>query len=308
MTDQSVSQKRNIGHRILHSAIVKIIIGFLLVAGVASIYQLILEDVLESSSLQSDHKDLIVGIGVAIISIAIYILLYKIYESRKITELSSRRLIRNLSLGLLLGFGLQTLTIAVIYISGSYEILAFNSFAFLFPSLTMAITASVFEEILFRGILFRLIEEKLGSYLALVISAIVFGGLHYFNPNSSFLAAAGLAIQAGVLLGAVYIYSKNLWLPIALHFAWNFTQSGIYGASTSGNEISKSLITSRIDGSTLITGASFGPEGSIQATLFCLSAAIIILIICKKQNKIVPPSWVKKGEYQNIIPDIGKSP
>ncbi len=296
MTDQSLSQKRSIGQRILHSTLVKIFIGFLLVAGAAAIYQAVLEKALESSSLQNNHKDLIVGIGVAIISLLMYILLYKIYENRKITELSSRRLIRNLSLGLLLGFGLQTLTIAVIYISGSYEILAINSFAFIFPSLTMAITASVFEEILFRGIIFRLIEEKLGSYLALVISAIIFGGLHYFNPNSSFLAAAGLAIQAGVLLGAVYIYSKNLWLPIALHFAWNFTQSGIYGASTSGNEISKSLITSRIDGSTLITGGSFGPEGSIQATLFCLSAAIIILIICKKQNKIVQPSWVRKDE------------
>jgi len=157
----------------------------------------------------------------------------------------------------------------------------------------MAVTAAIFEEILLRGIFFRLIEEKLGSYIALLISALIFGALHLANPNSSMIAALGIAIQAGLLLGASYIYSKNLWFPIAIHFAWNFTQSGIFGASTSGNSISKSLLTSKIDGVKLITGGQFGPEGSIQATLFCLTATIILMILIHKQNKIIKPYWKK---------------
>jgi len=155
----------------------------------------------------------------------------------------------------------------------------------------MAFTAAISEEILIRGILFRHLEEKLGSYIALAISALIFGALHLANPNSSLVAGIGIALQAGVLLGAAFIYSKNLWFPIALHFAWNFTQSGIFGARTSGNEMSKSFLTTKIEGSEIITGGEFGPEGSIQATLFCLIAAITLMALNVKQNKIVAPYW-----------------
>src|SRR5690606_38179680 len=111
------------------------------------------------------------------------------------------------------------------------------------PPLTMAFTSAIFEEILLRGIIFRILEEKLGSYIALFISALIFGALHLANPNSSITAAVGLAIQAGLLLGAAYIYTRNLWFPIAIHFAWNFTQSAVFGANVSGGSISKTLIT-----------------------------------------------------------------
>jgi len=212
MTDQSQSNKITLGQRILHSVLLRILAGFLVVAGMVIVIQSLLGNAFESSSMNKEFKDLIEGIAVAIVSITCYTVLYQVFEKRKISELSSHRLIRNLSLGLLLGCGLQSLTIAVIYFSGSYEVLAINNFGFLLPSLTMAITSAIFEEILFRGILYRLIEEKLGSYLALAISALIFGGLHLMNPNSSMIAAAGLAIQAGLLLGAVYIFSRNLWL------------------------------------------------------------------------------------------------
>lgn len=89
------------------------------------------------------------------------------------------------------------------------------------------------------------------------------------------------------------MYSRNLWFPIALHFAWNFTQSGIYGAITSGNEKTSSLIVSKIQGSAWITGGEFGPEGSIQALLFCLIATIIVLALSQKENKIIKPYWKK---------------
>ena len=76
----------------------------------------------------------------------------------------------------------------------------------------MGITSAIIEETLLRGIIFRIPEEKLGSYISLLISAIIFGALHLSNPNSSLSAAIGLAIQAGLLLGAAFIYSRNLFL------------------------------------------------------------------------------------------------
>lgn len=293
MNKNKMDHKKKLGQRILHFSFTKILIGIIVCVGVVALGQEGLKNIFEFSALGQEYKNLIIGIIVAILAIASYTVLYKFYEKRKITELSVKGLSKNLFWGLVLGVLLQSLTIFVIYLNGGFSVISVNSFIFLIPSLTMAFTSAIFEEILLRGIIFRLIEEKLGSYIALAISALIFGALHLANPNSSIVAALGIAIQAGLLLGAAYIYSKNLWFPIALHFAWNFTQSGIFGASTSGHAISKSLLTTKIEGAELITGGQFGPEGSIQATLFCLIATIILLILSHRQNKIIKPYWTK---------------
>jgi membrane protease YdiL (CAAX protease family) len=174
-----------------------------------------------------------------------------------------------------------------------FSVISVNRFVFVLPALGISFGAAILEEILFRGIIFRITEEKLGSYFALAISAIIFGAAHLANPNSTPVAAIGIAVQAGLLLGAAYIYSKNLWFPIAIHFAWDFTQVGIFGAVTSGNTLNESLLTTKIEGPALISGGAFGPEGSIQATLFCLIAAIILMLINHRQHKILKPFWAK---------------
>ena len=100
-----------------------------------------------------------------------------------------------------------------------------------------------------------------------------------------------VGIEAGFLMGTAYIYARNLWFPIAIHFAWNFMQSGIFGAITSGNEKTSGLLTTKLAGSQLITGGEFGPEATIQAIIFCVLAAIILLQLSK--NKIIRPYWEK---------------
>ncbi|MEO8150998.1 MAG: CPBP family intramembrane glutamic endopeptidase [Bacteroidia bacterium] len=297
-----MDNNKSLGKRILNTSLTKIIVGLVACVGIVSILQIGIKELLNRSPLNKDYQNLIGGAIVAVIVLVIYTTLYRFYEKRKITELSGNNLAQNLLTGILLGAVLQSLTILVIYLNNGFEIISVNSFLYILPSLTMAFTAAIFEEVLFRGIIFRIAEEKLGSYMALGISAIIFGAIHLANPNSSFIAAAGLAIQAGLLLGAAYIYSKNLWFPIALHFAWNFTQSGIFGAATSGNAISKSLITSKISGSEIITGGQFGPEGSVQATLFCLIATIILMFLNHRQNKIVKPYWMMNPDISVALP------
>ena len=56
-------------------------------------------------------------------------------------------------------------------------------------------------------------------------------------------------------------------------------QSGIFGAITSGNEKTTSLLVSKIEGVELITGGQFGPEGTIQAFVFCLTAGLILMVL-----------------------------
>jgi len=283
--------KKTLGQKIFHFPLTKIIIGFIVVALVVGFGQLLFQKLLDLTNIDSDIKNLLNGITTAILAIFSYSILYKFYEKREIKEISIKSFSKNIILGILIGVLLQSLTILVIYLKGGYSILSVNPILFIIPPLAMAISSAIFEEVLFRGIIFRIIEEKLGSYIALIISAIIFGAVHLSNPNSSLSAGIGLAIQAGLLLGAAYIYSRNLWFPIAIHFAWNFAQSAIFGANVSGSAISKTLITSKIEGAEWFTGGQFGPEGSIQATVFCLIAAIILLFLSHKKGNIIKPYW-----------------
>ncbi len=278
----------SIGKKILHFPLTKIIAGLVVCVGLVTLTQEMIRPVLVSSDLPVGLRRLILNAVVSLVALGAYWLLYRFYEKRRITELSFKRLGRNVGMGLLLGFVLQSLTILVIYLAGGYAVLDINPVHFLIVPFAAGLYAGIVEEVLFRGILFRIMEEKTGSYLALGISALIFGGLHLANPNSSIFMALAIAIQAGLLLGAAYILTRNLWFPIAIHFAWNFTQSGIYGASTSGTTTTYTLLSSQIEAHPLITGGAFGPEGSLQATAFCLVATIGLLIMSHRRNQIIP--------------------
>jgi membrane protease YdiL (CAAX protease family) len=278
--------------KIFNFPITKMILALITFMAFVIIGQQVAAKLLGLTVLDKDYRNLLKGIFVSALAVTSYIIFFKNYEKRSVTEFASKGLAKNLILGTLIGFILQSLTILVIYISGGFSIIAINPVSFILIPLTVAFTIAIIEEVLVRGIVFRIIEEKLGTYIALSISAIIFGGLHMANPGSTLLSGLCVTI-AGFLLGGAFVYSRNLWFPIALHFAWNFTQSGIFGAITSGNEKTNSLIVSKIQGSTLITGAEFGPEGSIQATLFCLIATIVLLALSQRENKIIKPYWKK---------------
>ncbi|MEP6929080.1 MAG: type II CAAX endopeptidase family protein [Flavobacterium sp.] len=277
--------------KIFNSPITKIILSLLVCIIFVNIGQEITKRLLGLTSLDKNYRNLIKGIIVSILAITSYTLFFKYYEKRKITELSSNKLARNLIVGTLIGIVLQSLTILVMYVNANFSVLSVNPVSFIIIPLTIAFTVAIFEEILIRGIVFRIIEEKLGSYYALFISAALFGALHLPNEGSTFLSALSVAIEAGLLLGAAFIYSRNLWFPIALHFAWNFMQSGIFGAITSGNQKTNSLLVTKIQGPEIITGGQFGPEGSIQAMVFCVIATVILLFLCHKENKMILPYW-----------------
>lgn len=279
--------------KIFNFPLTKIILALIVTMALVIIGQQIIGKLLGLTTLDRNYRNLIKGILVSVLALTGYILFFKYYEKRKVTELATNGLAKNLSIGILIGVVLQSLTILVIYAIGGFNIVAINPVSFIIIPLTVAFTAAILEEILIRGILFRVLEEKLGSYIALALSAIIFGALHLSNPGATLVSALCVSIEAGILLGAAFMYSRNLWFPIAIHFAWNFMQSGIFGAITSGNEKAESLLVTKIQGSVWITGGEFGPEGSFQAIIFCSIASIILLYLCHKENKIVKPYWKK---------------
>ena len=117
-----------------------------------------------------------------------------------------------------------------------------------------------------------MINRRWNIWAALVISALIFGGLHIFNDNATLWSSIAIAIEAGSLLGAAYAYSKNIWLPIGIHWIWNYTQGNILGFPVSGEDNVTSIITPEISGPQWLTGGSFGAEAS------AISAVIGLLI------------------------------
>ena len=276
--------------RTFNSPITKIILALLTFLAVVIIGQQIAVKLLDLTSLDKDYRNLLKGLFVSASCVLSYILFFKKYDKRTVTEFEAKGLAKNLIIGASIGFILQSLTILVIYLNGSYSVISINPVSFILIPFALMFTVAIIEEILVRGIIFRIMEEKLGSYVSLTISSLLFGVLHLANPHSTLISSICIT-TAGFLMGTAFIYSRNLWMPIALHFAWNFTQSGIFGAITSGNDKTKSLLEAKIQGQEFITGGAFGPEGSIQAIAFCTIGTIIILILSRKQNKIIKPYW-----------------
>ncbi len=252
-------------------------------------------DFIRHLGLSNELKSLIAAVLASAVSLGCYYYLFKYYEKRKISELSFNRFGYHALLGLSVGFSILSLVILTMYLGKAYTIIDVHSISFLVPALALAISSAVFEEVLFRGVIFRITEEKLGSILALIISSSIFGFGHLANQNSTIFSAIAITMEAGVLLGAAYIYSRNLWLPIFIHFAWNFSEGGIYGAVISGSGLNKSLVTSKISGSELLTGGAFGPENSLQALMLGLIVGLLFLWVARKQGNIIAPFWKRKN-------------
>ena len=277
--------------RITNSPITRILLGLLVCFIAFILAQQLTGKILDLTVADKNFRNLIKGIISSAAVIGAYSYFFRKYEKRKIVEFSTKGIAKYIFIGTLIGILLQSLTILVIYLAGNIEIVAVNPISYIIIPFTVAFSVAIFEEILIRGIIFRILEEKLGSYLSLFITAIIFGALHLANPNSTLLSGLCVGIEAGFLMGAAYIYTRNLWFPIAIHFAWNFMQSGIFGAITSGNEKTAGLLTTKITGNQSITGGEFGPEATIQAIIFCALASIILLQLSK--NKVIRPYWKK---------------
>lgn len=229
--------------------------------------------------------------ALAIAGFAVYLGYAYFIEQRAVSELTLPGMSRELGIGLLIGAGLYTACELILMTLGIYRINGLNPLSYMVPAIAMALSSSVFEELLFRGVLFRSIETWFGSWAALVLSSLVFGLTHLLNPQGTIEGALFIAVEAGILLAAAFMLTRRLWLSIGFHMAWNYTQSAIFSGIVSGNDAEPGLIRSTIKGPDWLTGGSFGVESSVLALVVCTATGIVMLIMAAKRGKIVPPIW-----------------
>ncbi len=252
-----------------------------------------------SSALTSKLSGGLAPVGsalVALAALAAYASFVRVLERRPATELATQALAREGAAGVAFGALLFSATIGVIALAGGYRVEGTHSLTVLPPMLAMAISSAVGEELLLRGLVFRITQELLGTWAALALSAALFGALHLLNPNATWLAAVAIALEAGVLLGAAFQATRRLWLPIGLHAGWNFTQGGVFGVSVSGNE-AVGLLQGSLSGPTWLTGGAFGAEASVIAVLVCVLGAAPLLALAVRRG-----NWVAWRRFRRSVP------
>jgi membrane protease YdiL (CAAX protease family) len=235
------------------------------------------------------------GAIVAALFTGAYLAFVRLIERRTPTAFGLSGWAKELGAGLLIGFLIFSAIVGVIALFGGYRVVGTHGPEVLWPVIGIALISGFSEEILMRGIVFRLIERWLGSWIALAVSAALFGALHLANPNASMFAALCIAFEAGIMLAAIYMVTRRLWAAIGIHAAWNFTQGGIYGIAISGLD-SRGLLVPRITGPDLLTGGAFGAEASLPALVLATALGIVLLVVAHRRGHFVAPFWARRRE------------
>lgn len=200
--------------------------------------------------------------------------------------------------GFLLGALLLTIVTGMIALGGGYQLLGWAPIpegttraAMLTRAVLIFLAVGIFEEVLFRGILFRQLEQAIGTWLAIIASALFFGLGHGGNPGATWVSSVAIAIEAGGLLAASYVATRSLWIPIGLHWAWNLFEGPVWGSPVSGFPLAV-LADARFPGPRLLTGGAFGPEASLPAMVLGAALGGWFLVMAVRRGQITTPAWM----------------
>ncbi|MEV4395617.1 CPBP family intramembrane glutamic endopeptidase [Nonomuraea sp. NPDC049607] len=231
---------------------------------------------------------LLLGLGTAALALFVYARVVRWSERRAPAEVATRGAARALARGTLLGVALFAAVILNLALVGGYRVDGPGSPAGAAGLFGFMAAAAVSEELLFRGILFRIAEERMGTWLALVLTGLLFGLSHVFNPHADLWGAIAVAIEAGGMLAAAYAATRTLWVPIGVHFGWNFAAAGIFSAEVSGNGATQGLLHGVTSGPALLTGGAFGPEASPYAVVAGLLLMAGFMWLARRRGTVVP--------------------
>ncbi len=199
--------------------------------------------------------------------------------------------VKELGQGTILGFGMMSLIFIAEYSTGMVRI---EFFEFTGIEFAQTLAFSVFtytvvgygEELLFRGYILQSFAEGTNKLIAMLTISILFGFAHSQNPNVTPFSIANIVL-AGIWLTVAYYKTNALWLPIGLHFSWNFTQGFIFSFPVSGTtSLHQQIGTATQSGPDWITGGTFGPEGGALATIIIVAGTAFIYF----------SPWIKESE------------
>ena len=215
---------------------------------------------------------------------AAYTTYVRLVEKRPVQELALAFAPIELLSGVALGAALFSCVIGILIAAGVCHVTGSNGAAVMLTSIPGYLLFGVLEEVIARAIVLRILDEWLGSWPALLLSALLFGLLHVLNHGATMTDAGAIVIEGGLLLGAAFMFTGRLWLCIGIHTAWNFTQGGVFSVAVSGGD-SHGLFNTTLSGPDWLTGGAFGIEGSVVAVLVCGIAGVTLLAMAQHRKR-----------------------
>lgn len=222
---------------------------------------------------------LLLTLTAGVVAILVYKLTMNYLGRRSVPEIARQRAGIEAAMGVLTGAIFILISTVIIVAMGGYSFqwtIAADTGSVLLSSVSAALGAAIVEELIFRGLMFQAIHTLAGKWTALAVTSLFFGVAHLGNTGATLWSSFAITLEAGVLLGAAFLWRRNLWFPMGLHFAWNAIE-GLLSIPVSGHAAA-GLFTVKVSGTAILTGGDFGLEGSIVPVLVSLLIAVPMLI------------------------------
>jgi hypothetical protein len=139
------------------------------------------------------------------------------------------------------------------------------------------LTAAINEELVFRGYPFQRLVDSFGPAGAVMVSSALFGMAHLGNPHHTLISTANTML-VGIPLSIAYLRTRSLWMPVGIHFIWNYAQGFLFGLPVSGFSFPTTLLIAQVHGGAWLTGSGYGPEGGLLCTLVVVGAGIFLFL------------------------------
>ena len=206
-------------------------------------------------------------------------------ERRKVNELAASGAAVECASGAALGVLLGLLTLAPLYGLGFYRVEGVGDGSRLAQQVPEMVLVAVMEELLIRGAIFRVAVQHWGSRNALLLSTLIFVIAHL--PGDITVIGMLVTAAASIAFSGAYLLTRRLWLPIGMHFAWNYLFSAVLSLPVSGH-VATGWVRGSLGGPDWLTGGSYGLEASAIALLVWASAAALLLHLARTRGNLRP--------------------
>ena len=238
----------------------------------------------------TDASTLFLFMYLSMIGVDLLVLLYTLLCERPIFRSFGRRAVpggrgntwKLFGIGLLAGFAMNALCILAAWLHGDI-VLSVGRFRplYLLAALVCVCVQSGAEELVTRGYMMGAIRDRYNVWVAAAVNSLFFGALHLLNPGITVLSFVNV-VAVGFALSVVMIKLESLWFCIAMHTAWNFSQSIFFGLPNSGIVSEGSFFHLDAARDSVLYSAAFGVEGAITTTLVLLALTLCVLLAARR--------------------------
>ena len=284
--------------RLAGQTLLRLLAAFCAIVGAVQLVRLLLLPAIQSVFDPGDAAiSLVRRVGIFLCAVLAYWAYVRLMEQRAAREL--RIVPLRIALGGMSGSLLIAIAMLLMFALGAYEIIAYRGLQHgLVGVAGLIVVAAVLDELIYRCILFRILEGAVGTLWALWSQSLVFALMHIANiEDRASTQELVTTVVAGTLIGAfwtlVFVYTRNLWVVAANHAAWNFTiiLAGVPLSGIEGWRRVAPLASACVDpacGPTWLTGGVFGPEDSLVTTVMVAASVLAMLYWARRNHRLMP--------------------